>query len=198
MEYEFTTPISEEDIRKLHTNDILYITGTIFTARDEAHERALDWFKEGKKLPIDPSGLAVFHCGPIVRKIDEGWEMVAAGPTTSTRMEMFESEFIEAFKPRVIIGKGGMGSKTTAAMEKIGAVYGAYIGGAAVLAAKAVKKIVDVSWLDLGMPEALWIMEVNRFGPLIIAIDSYGSNLYEEVKSNVEQNQKEIYKKFGF
>jgi fumarate hydratase subunit beta len=197
MEYELTTPISEEDIRKLHTNDILYITGTIFTARDEAHERALKWFKEGKQLPIDPSGLAVFHCGPIVRKVEEIWEIVAAGPTTSTRMEIFESEFLEAFKPRVIIGKGGMGSKTTAAMQEVGAVYGAYIGGAAVLAAKAVQRISDVSWLDLGMPEALWIMEVNRFGPLIIAIDSHGSNLYEQVKYSVKQNQKEIYKKLG-
>ena len=198
MEYELNTPISEEDVRKLRVNDVIYNSGMIFTARDEAHERALEWYKEGKQLPIDPLGLAVFHCGPIVRKVGEGWEMVAAGPTTSTRMEMFESEFIEAFKPRVIIGKGGMGSKTTAAMEKIGAVYGAHVGGAAVLAAKAVNKIVDVSWLDLGMPEALWIMEVKRFGPLIVAIDSYGSNLYDEVRTNVEQNQKDIYKKLGF
>jgi fumarate hydratase subunit beta len=197
MEYELTTPISEEDIRKLRTNDILYITGTIFTARDEAHERALEWFKEGKELPIAPSGLGVFHCGPIVRKVDGEWEIVAAGPTTSTRMEMFESEFLEAFKPRVIIGKGGMGPKTTAAMQKVGAVYGAYIGGAAVLAAKAVRKIIDVSWLDLGMPEALWIMDVNRFGPLIVAIDSHGSNLYDDVQNDVIQNQKEIYKKLG-
>jgi fumarate hydratase subunit beta len=197
MEYELTTPISEEDIRKLHVNDVIYINGTIFTARDEAHERALEWFKEEKQLPIDPSGLAVFHCGPIVRKIDDRWEIVAAGPTTSTRMEMFESEFIEAFKPRVIIGKGGMGSKTSAAMQKVGAVYGAYVGGAAVLAARAVQKIIDVSWLDLGMPEALWIMQVKRFGPLIIALDSHGSNLYEEVNINVERNQKEIYKKLG-
>ncbi|MHA1992694.1 MAG: FumA C-terminus/TtdB family hydratase beta subunit [Candidatus Hodarchaeales archaeon] len=197
MEYELTTPISEEDIRKLHVNDILYISGTIFTARDEAHERALKWSKEGKGLPIDPFGLGVFHCGPIVRKVKDSWEIVAAGPTTSTRMEMFESEFLEVYKPRVIIGKGGMGAKTTAAMKKVGAVYGAYIGGAAVLAAKAVRKISEVAWLDLGMPEALWIMEVERFGPLIIAIDSHGSNLYDQVKSEVEKNQKEIYEKLG-
>jgi fumarate hydratase subunit beta len=197
MEYELTTPISEEDIRKLQVNDILYISGTIFTARDEAHERALKWSKEGKELPIDPSGLVVFHCGPIVRKVEGIWEIVAAGPTTSTRMEMFESEFLEMFKPRVIIGKGGMGPKTTAAMKKVGAVYGAYIGGAAVLAAKAVRKISEVAWLDLGMPEALWIMEVERFGPLIIAIDSHGSNLYDQVKIEVEQNQKKIYEKLG-
>ena len=197
MENELATPISEEDIRKLHVNDVIYRNGTIFTAWDEAHERALKWFKEDKQLPIDPSGLVVFHCGPIVRKVDDKWEIVAAGPTTSTRMEMFESEFIEAFKPRVIIGKGGMGSKTSAAMKKVGAVYGAYVGGAAVLAARAVQKIIDVSWLDLGMPEALWIMEVKHFGPLIIELDSHGSNLYEQVNINVERNQKEIYKKLG-
>ncbi|MHA1969338.1 MAG: fumarate hydratase C-terminal domain-containing protein, partial [Candidatus Hodarchaeales archaeon] len=75
--------------------------------------------------------------------------------------------------------------------------YGAYIGGAAVLAAKAVRKISEVAWLDLGMPEALWIMEVERFGPLIIAIDSHGSNLYDQVKIEVEQNQKKIYEKLG-
>ncbi|MFX1577565.1 MAG: fumarate hydratase C-terminal domain-containing protein, partial [Promethearchaeota archaeon] len=98
--YNLTTPISEEDIRKVRVNDIVYITGTIFTARDEAHERALEWFKNEKQLPIDPNGLAVFHCGPIVRKTESGWEIVAAGPTTSTRMEMFEDKFIEAYRVR--------------------------------------------------------------------------------------------------
>jgi fumarate hydratase subunit beta len=195
--YNLTTPISEEAIRKLRVNDIVYITGTIFTARDEAHERALEWFKEKKKLPIDPTGLCVFHCGPIVRETDTGWEVVAAGPTTSTRMEMFEDKFIEAFGVRVIIGKGGMGSKTTTAMKKFGAVYGAFTGGAAVLAAKAIRRIVSVEWLDLGMPEALWIMEVERFGPLIVSIDSTGVNLFEQVNTNVENRREEIYKQAG-
>ena len=195
--YELTTPISEDDIRKLRVNDLIYITGTIFTARDEAHERALKWFKANKPLPIDPTGLAVFHCGPVVRKVKEGWEMVAAGPTTSTRMEMFEDKFIEAFQVRVIIGKGGMGSKTAAAMKNVGAVYGAFTGGAAVLAAKAVRRITDVAWLDLGMPEALWILEVERFGPLIVAIDATGENLFERVHASVEKNRKKVYKLAG-
>ncbi len=196
-EYELTTPISEEAVRTLRVNDIVYITGTIFTARDEAHERALKWFKENKPLPIDPNGLGVFHCGPIVRKTTEGWEVVAAGPTTSTRMEMFEDKFIEAFNVRVIIGKGGMGNKTAAAMKKVGAIYGAFTGGAAVLAARAIRRITDVAWLDLGMPEALWIMEVNRFGPLIVAIDSTGENLFERIKANVDQKRGTIYKQIG-
>jgi fumarate hydratase subunit beta len=195
--YELTTPISEDDIRKLRVNDMIYITGTIFTARDEAHERALKWFEANKPLPIDATGLAVFHCGPVVRKVKEGWEMVAAGPTTSTRMEMFEDKFIEAFQVRVIIGKGGMGSKTASAMKKVGAVYGAFTGGAAVLAAKTVRHITDVAWLDLGMPEALWVMEVERFGPLIVAIDATGENLFERVQISVEKNREKAYKLAG-
>ncbi len=195
--YNLTTPISEETIRKLRVNDIVYLSGTIFTARDEAHERALEWFKEKKKLPIDPAGLGVFHCGPIVRETESGWEVVAAGPTTSTRMEMFEDKFIEAFGVRVIIGKGGMGAKTAAAMKQFGAVYGAFTGGAAVLAAKTIRRIINVEWLDLGMPEALWIMEVEKFGPLIVSIDSTGENLFERVCSGVEKNRAEVYKQAG-
>jgi fumarate hydratase subunit beta len=196
-EYELTTPISEDDIRKLRVNDVIYITGTIFTARDEAHERALEYKKKGKTLPINPEGLAVFHCGPIVRRTDERWELVAAGPTTSTRMEMFQDRFIEAFKVRVVIGKGGMGPRTTIAMKQFGAVYGAFTGGAAVLAAKSVQRIKDVAWFDLGMPEAMWIMEVDRFGPLIVAIDSTGTNLYDRINAIVEQNRKKVYSSLG-
>ena len=195
--YDLTTPISEEVIRKLRVNDLVYITGTIFTARDEAHERALEWAKENRALPIDPSGLCVFHCGPIVRQTESGWEVIAAGPTTSTRMEMFEDKFIEAFGIRVIIGKGGMGPKTALAMKQFGAVYGAFTGGAAVLAAKAIRRIVNAEWLDLGMPEALWIMEVEKFGPLIISIDSTGENLFEQISTNVERNRERIYRLAG-
>jgi fumarate hydratase subunit beta len=195
--YELRTPITEESVRKLRVNDLIYITGTIFTARDEAHERALKLSAEGKSLPIDPNGLAVFHCGPIVRKVGDNWILVAAGPTTSTRMEMFQDRFIEAFNVRVIIGKGGMGGRTAEAMRKYGAVYGAFTGGAAVLAAKSVKRVVNVEWLDLGMPEALWILEAERFGPLIVAIDTTGANLFEQVMNRVETNREKIYTKLG-
>ncbi|MEM3627571.1 MAG: FumA C-terminus/TtdB family hydratase beta subunit [Candidatus Bathyarchaeia archaeon] len=195
--YRFKTPISEEEVRKLKVNDVLYITGTIVTARDQAHRRALEYFKEGKPLPINLEGLAVFHCGPVVSKEAEKWVAVAAGPTTSTRMDIFEDEFIKNFKVRVIIGKGGMGQKTTDAMAKYGAVYGAFTGGAAILAAKAIKNVKGVEWLDLGTPEALWIFEVEDFGPLAIAIDSHGNNLFMDVQRKVEENKKKIYQKLG-
>jgi fumarate hydratase subunit beta len=195
--YKFKTPISEQEIRKLRVNDVLYVSGTMFTARDQAHKRALEYFKQGKPLPLSLEGLAVFHCGPIVKKKEDRWTIVAAGPTTSTRMEIFEDEFIKNFKVRVIIGKGGMGKRTTEAMAKYGAVYGAFTGGAAILAAKAIKSVKSVEWLDLGMPEAMWILDVEEFGPLAIAIDSHGNNLFEDVKRKVEENKQKIYQKLG-
>ncbi len=195
--YKLKTPISEETIRKLKINDTLYITGIIVTARDSAHRRALEFFKKGEKMPIDLEGLGIFHCGPIVKKEGCKFITIAAGPTTSTRMEIFEDDFIKNFKPRVIIGKGGMGKRTTDAMQKYGGVYGAFTGGAAILASNAVKKVKDVAWVDLGMPEALWILEVENFGPLTVAIDSHGNNLFENVEKKVEQKRKEIYRMLG-
>ena len=195
--YKLTTPISEEDIRKLRVNDTIYITGTMVTVRDAAHRRALEYARQGKPLPISLEGLAAYHCGPIVKRRDDGWTIIAAGPTTSTRMEIFEDEFIKTFKVRVVVGKGGMGRRTTEAMRKYGAVYGAFTGGAAVLAANAIREVRGVEWLDLGMPEALWILEVEDFGPLTVAIDSHGNNLYEEVRKRVEENLPRVYKRLG-
>jgi len=195
--YKLKTPISEEEIRKIKVNDVLYITGTIVTARDQAHRRALEYFKQGKPLPINLEGLAVFHCGPVVSKEGEKWIAIAAGPTTSTRMDIFEDEFVKNFKVRVVIGKGGMGKKTTDAMAKYGAVYGAFTGGAAILAAKTIKNVKSVEWLDLGTPEAMWVFEVEDFGPLAVAIDSHGNNIFMDVQKKVEENKQKIYQKLG-
>jgi fumarate hydratase subunit beta len=195
--YKYKTPISEEQIRKLRVNDVLYITGTVVTARDQAHRRALEYLKEGKPVPMNLEGLVVFHCGPVVSKQGEKWVAVAAGPTTSTRMDIFEDEFIKNFKVRVVIGKGGMGKRTTDAMAKCGAVYGAFTGGAAVLAARAIKNVRSVEWFDLGIPEAMWVFEVEDFGPLAVAIDSHGNNLFLDVQRNVEANKQKVYQKLG-
>jgi tartrate/fumarate subfamily iron-sulfur-dependent hydro-lyase beta chain len=195
--YKLETPISEEQIRKLKVNDTIYVTGTMVTARDQAHRRALELAKKGEKIPVDLKGLALFHCGPIVKKEGDKWIAVAAGPTTSTRMDIFEDEFIKTFGVRVVVGKGGMGKRTTEAMQKYGAVYGAFTGGAAVLAARAIKNIRAVEWFDLGVPEALWIFEVEEFGPLTVSIDCHGNNLFEDVKKQVEENRQRIYTKLG-
>lgn len=195
--YKFRTPVSEEDVRKLGINDTVYLTGTIVTARDAAHRRALELHREGKQLPVNLEGLAVFHCGPIVKKDDGRWRVVAAGPTTSSRMELFEDAFIRNFKVRIVIGKGGMGKKTVDAMKRYGAVYGAFTGGAAVLAAKAIKQVKGVEWSDLGMPEAMWIFEVEDFGPLTVAIDAHGNNLFETIQTKADAEKTSIYRKLG-
>jgi len=195
--YRLSTPISEETVRKLQVNDIVYLSGTIVTARDAAHRRALQLHNEGKQLPINLDGLVVFHCGPLIKQENKGWRVVAAGPTTSSRMEPFEDEFIKHFRIRMIVGKGGMGKKTVDAMKKYGAVYGAFTGGAAVLAAKAIKSVKGVEWSDLGMPEAMWILEVEEFGPLTVAIDAHGNNLFEIIQTKVDKTKQQIYKKLG-
>ena len=160
MEYHLKTPIGEEEIRKLKVGDVIYITGTIITARDAAHVRALEYHEKGLEIPVSFKDIALYHCGPLVRKKNGEWEILAAGPTTSTRMEYIEPKFIEVFRPRVIIGKGGMGEGTTEALKKYGAVYAAFPGGVAVLAGKAVKRVKKVEWLDLGIPEALWKLRI--------------------------------------
>ncbi len=180
-EYHFTTPISKEDVQKLKIGDVIYISGIVFTARDEAHERALEMAEKGEKMPIDFEGLAVYHCGPVVRQVGDDWEIVAAGPTTSTRLDMFEDEFIKEFKVNVVIGKGGMGARTVKAMKELKAVYTAFVGGAAVVAAKGIKRVKEVHWLDLGTPECLWVLEVEKFGPLIVGIDTNGDSLFQNV-----------------
>jgi len=193
LEYHLKTPVLEVELRKLNVGDVIYLSGTVITARDEAHVKALELHDQGKKPPVDFRGVGVFHCGPIMRKNGKTWEVVAAGPTTSTRMELFEDKFIEAFRPAVIIGKGGMGEKTSKACQKFGCVYAAFTGGAALLAAKGIKKVKDVFWLEeLGMPECLWVYDAENFGPLIVAIDSHGGNLTADVGKKVNANRDRI------
>ncbi len=192
MAQELKTPLSEENVRKLHAGDILYLTGTVVTSRDMAHKKAMEMSERGEAIPVDFSKVALFHCGPIMRK-DGEWEVVAAGPTTSIRMESFEHEFIKRFGVRMIIGKGGMGDLTAKACMEHGAVYCAFTGGAAVLAAEAVKRVENVFWMEeLGMTEALWVFDVEKFGPLVVTIDSHGNNLTEDIKKKAEEKAKMV------
>ena len=180
--HHLTLPLTQDDVRKLQVGDNIYVTGKIVTARDDAHKHALSLYEKGEPLPVDFSKLGIFHCGPIMKKNEnDEWEIVAGGPTTSGRMEIFQDKFIEAFGSTLIMGKGGMGPRTTAACQKFGAVYGMFTGGAALLAANRVKRVAEVHWLELlGMPECLWVMEVEEFGPLMIGIDAHGNNFFTE------------------
>jgi len=194
MEYHLKTPVPEADVRKLRVGDLMYVTGTVVTARDEAHLKALELHEKGEAPPVEFKGNGVFHCGPIMKK-DEGgeWRVVAAGPTTSARMEIFQDEFIEAYRPAVIIGKGGMGERISKACQEYGCVYGAFTGGAALLAARGINKVRDVFWLEeLGMPECLWVYDVEDFGPMIVTIDAHGGNLTADVGAKIAERRDQL------
>jgi len=190
-------PCSEDEIRHLTIGDVVHITGEIITGRDEAHLRALEYKGQEKELPVNFSGGALFHCGPIMQKQNEDWHLVAAGPTTSSRMNTLEPDFIASFGVRAILGKGGMSKPTLKAMERHGCVYLAATGGAALLAAKGIKSVKGVHWLDLGMPEALWVLEAKNLGPLIVAMDSHGNSLYEHIETTTKRNVVEAKRILG-
>jgi tartrate/fumarate subfamily iron-sulfur-dependent hydro-lyase beta chain len=188
MERVLTTPVSEKEVRALRAGEVFYLSGLLVTARDEAHKRILE---RGSPIPLE--GLAVFHCGPVVQKKGQEWGVVAAGPTTSARMELFEADLLRGFRPRVLVGKGGMGEKTLQALAEVGAVYTHFTGGAGVLAAQAITRVLAVHWLEeLGVPEAVWVFEVERFGPLVVAMDSHGRSLYKDLAAQVEKNMEGI------
>jgi fumarate hydratase subunit beta len=191
-------PLSDETVRSLRVGDVVSLSGVIYTGRDEVHLRALEMHERGEELPVDLKGAALYHCGPIVKKVNDRWIVVAAGPTTSTRMDSLEPKFIETFGVRAIIGKGGMSRSTVEAMKKCGCVYLVITGGAAVLAARDVKKVLGVQWLDLGMPEALWVLEVDSLGPLIVGIDAHGNSLFKRVDEEVRKNLPAARKRLGF
>lgn len=175
----------------------MLLSGILVTARDQAHKRALQLDKEGKALPLSLKGLALYHCGPIIAERKGEKTVVAAGPTTSTRMDLYEDQFIQKFGIRMIIGKGGMGEKTVKACEKFGAVYCSFTGGAALIAKKGIKRVKGVEWQDLGMAEAMWIFDVEKFGPVIVTIDSKGNSLHDRVNSEVRSNAQHLYEKIG-
>jgi tartrate/fumarate subfamily iron-sulfur-dependent hydro-lyase beta chain len=198
-EYHLTTPISEEDARKLKVGDVVYVTGEhVYTARDEAHERALRMFEKGEKPPVDFEGSVIYHVGPVAWQKDGEWKIVSAGPTTSIRMELFEDEFLRKYKARILVGKGGMGKKTLDALKEVGSVYCSYTGGCGALAAKGLKTVTAYEWSDLGMPEALWVITAEEFGPLLVTMDSHGNSMHDDMDKVVASRKADVYAKIGF
>ncbi len=195
MKKILTTPIRDEDLEDLTVGDVVYLTGRLVTCRDVAHRRLIE---QGRELPVDLEGGAIFHAGPIVRKKDDGtFEMVSIGPTTSMRMEKFERAFIQQTGVKLIVGKGGMGPETTAGCQENKAVHAIFPGGCAVLAATLVEEIEGAEWQDLGMPETLWVNRVREFGPLIISIDTKGNNLIQQNKAVFNEKKKPVLEKIN-
>ncbi|WP_304154610.1 L(+)-tartrate dehydratase subunit beta [Megamonas hypermegale] len=185
------TPIKDEDLADIHVGDIIYLTGYITTCRDVAHRRLIE---EGRPLPVDVSGGAILHAGPIIRTLGEDkYQMVSVGPTTSMRMEKFEEEFIEKTNVKLIVGKGGMGDGTMRGCKKYKALHAVFPAGCAVVAANCVEEIVSAKWKDLGMPETLWTCKVEKFGPLIVSIDTHGENIFENNKIIFNKRKEKVY-----
>ncbi len=173
-------PVSEEEVRKLKVGDEVSLNGIMVLGRDNAHA----WMYEEKPDEIRDllKGTVIYHCGPVVKKVDDEWIFVAAGPTTSIREEPYQGDVLKEYDLRAVIGKGGMGDKTLAALKEHGAVYLHAIGGTAALLAKAVVKVHDVLKLEeFGIPEAMWVIEVKDF-PTVVTMDSHGQSLHQVIK----------------
>jgi fumarate hydratase class I len=202
MAAKLTVPITEDQIRALQVGDSVLLSGVIFTARDTAHKYMMDSFVKGpcpdaeketyEILKKGLAGGAIYHCGPVVRKRDDGkYEFVAAGPTTSIREEPYQADIIGHFGVRAVIGKGGMRDKTLEGCAEHGAVYLHAIGGAAPLIAEAVKEVVNVHKLDFGVPEAFWEIRVEDL-PCVVTMDSHGNSLHDKVYAESEKKLKEL------
>lgn len=185
------TPITYDQIKDLRIGDTVYLNGELATCRDAGHERVLSEGLMPERFEFRDG--AIFHAGPIVgRDEEERYYMVSIGPTTSRRMESAEADFIEKTGVRLIIGKGGMMSRTAEACREFGAIHCAFPGGCAVIAAREVEEVTGCEWEDLGMPEALWEMRVRGFGPMIVSIDTTGANLFENNKAVYRERREKL------
>lgn len=186
-------PVSKEDLLKLHAGDIVLLSGTVVMGRDRAHKYVM----EGGKVPFDLKGCCVYHCGPIVKNVKGKWIMVAAGPTTSAREEMYEETFMQRTGVRVVMGKAGMGAMMQQACKKLTGVYLESVGGLAQLHAQRITNVLDVFKLEeFGKPEAMWLCEIKEF-PTIVGIDARGVSMYEEVKKKSLKPYQDALKKIG-
>jgi len=153
----------------------------MFTGRDAVHSHLMK-----HEPPVDLNGSVLYHCGPVVVKetnVKQGetWRVTAAGPTTSIREEPYQGEIIKRYGVRIVIGKGGMGAKTLAALKEQGAVYLNAIGGAAQFYARTIKRVDGVSLLEFGTPEAMWHLDVEDF-PAIVTMDAHGNSLHKDIE----------------
>jgi len=197
--YNLATPVSESDIRKLRVNDTVTLQQSLFGIRDATQ---IHLFDRGRKTKFDLQGHAVIHTAPNVRKVPvstqfpAGYQPICIGTTTSDRMERFTEPLMREYGVRMIVGKGGLRESSAKAFEQFGGVYLAIIGGTAALETTWIDQIEDVDLDDLN-PESLWEFKINQFGPLLVAMDSHGGSIYQEVKSDVASNKEAVLKSLG-
>jgi fumarate hydratase class I len=176
------SPATEEQIRKLRVGDVVLISGPVFTGRDAVHAHLMK-----HDPPVDLHGAVLYHCGPVVVKDGDRWRVTAAGPTTSIREEPYQGDIIKRYGVRAVVGKGGMGAKTLAALKDHGAVYLNAIGGAAQFYARTITQVDGVSLMEFGTPEAMWHLTVKGF-PAIVTMDANGNSLHKDVEQESGQH----------
>lgn len=175
-EVALTAPLTEEAVRALKVGDVVLISGEMYTGRDNVHAYLMK-----NPPPVDLHGAVLYHCGPVMLKEGDGWVVKAAGPTTSIREEPYQADVIQRYGVRAVIGKGGMGPKTLAALKEFGAVYLNGIGGAAQFYARAIEKVLDVHLTQFGIPESMWHLRVRNFAA-IVTMDAHGNSLHADVE----------------
>jgi L(+)-tartrate dehydratase beta subunit len=193
VHYEFTTPLSDADARKLRINDTVTLKGTLYGIRDATQ---IHMFDRGRKTRFDMRGHAVIHTAPNVRKTASGYVPVCVGTTTSDRMERFTRPLMQQYGVRLVIGKGGLREDSLKSFAEMGGAYLAIIGGTAALETTWIEAIEDVDLDDLN-PESLWKFRVSGFGPLLVAMDSHGASLYSQVRTAAQQKRAEALKRLG-
>jgi fumarate hydratase, class I len=177
-EVVLTPPIDEATIRSLKVGDVVLITGRAYTGRDAVHHHLVK-----HAPPVDLDGAVLYHCGPVVvKEADGSWRITAAGPTTSIREEPYQGDIIGRYGVRAVMGKGGMGAKTLAALERHGAVYLNAVGGAAQFYARCIERVDGVSLLEFGTPEAMWHLQLQAF-PAIVTMDAHGNSLHRDIEA---------------
>jgi fumarate hydratase subunit beta len=178
MNHNIDLPIHPQEFESIALGDVVYLNGTIITARDQAHARIIELNKTGNLPPSFNSvkNSAIYHCGPLIEERENEYRLISAGPTTSQRMDPLENDVVEILGVNFIIGKGGMRNLAT---EKYRVAYLSYPGGCGAIVNQKVTKITDVEWKDLGLCEAVWFLEVREFGPLIVS-QINGESLYEK------------------
>ncbi len=172
---ELSPPLSEDVVADLQAGDYVSLSGIIYTARDMAHKRLFELIEKGIDLPVNLKGAIIYYCGPTPAA--PGATSGSAGPTTSNRMDMYTPALIESTGLKGMIGKGARGAEVIAAIKKHKSVYFAATGGAGALIARSIRSSKTECYEELG-PEAIYRLEVKQL-PLLVAIDSYGNNLYE-------------------
>jgi L(+)-tartrate dehydratase beta subunit len=197
--HEFTTPVTEAQVRALRVNDTVTLNGALYGIRDATQ---IHLFDRGRRTRFDLAGHAVIHTAPNVKKVEKsqrypaGYAPICVGTTTSARMERFTRPLMREYGVRIVIGKGGLGQESQKAFAELGGAYLAIIGGTAALETTWIEAIEDVDLDDLN-PESLWKFRVRGFGPLLVAMDSVGASLFARVNHVAHERRAQALARLG-